>query len=121
MELVDKKPAPRIPLELDVEFKKSYARQADAGKIRNISLTGCFLVTGAPLRPEEKINVTLTVSGRTRKITAKVVWCSQKGVGIQFQPFNNRDVQIVDDLMYFATEKSSTTRGLLDSILSKVS
>jgi hypothetical protein len=114
------KPSPRISIDLDVEFKKSYAREAAAAKIRNISLTGCFINTSVPLKPSEKINVVLSVSGRTRKITATVVWCGVSGAGIQFQPFNNRDVQIVDDIMYFATEKTSSTRDLLDSILKKV-
>ncbi len=114
------KPAPRITVDVEIEFKKSYSRQADSAKIRNISLTGCFLNTEIPLRPQEKINVVLNVSGRTRKLTAKVVWCTQKGAGIVFQPFNNRDVQIVDDLMYFANEKSSSTKDLLANILNKV-
>src|SRR5688572_7806942 len=102
----DTKPSPRIPLELDVEFKKSYARDAEAAKIRNISLTGCFLNTVVPLKPQEKINVILSVSGRVRKVSAQVIWTTSRGAGLKFLPFNNRDVQIVDDIMYFATEKS---------------
>ena len=117
---LETKPSPRIPIELEVEFKKNYAREASLGKIRNISLTGCFLNTGVPLKPEEKINVVLTVSGRIRKISAKVVWSSLRGAGIQFMPFNNRDLQIVDDIMYFATERTSSTKELLDNILKKV-
>jgi hypothetical protein len=114
------KPAPRFNVELAFEFKKNYARQNSKAEVRNISLTGALIKTEVPLKPAEKLNVYLTVSGRTRKVPAKVVWVGERGVGVQFMPFNNRDVQIVDDIIYYAVEKSESTKDLFGTILSKV-
>lgn len=114
-------PAPRLPLEMDVEFRRSYAREATAGVLRNISMTGAFLETGAlDLQSKDKVVVTLMVSGRRRNVTAKVVWKNQKGFGLQFQPFNNRDVQIVDDLIYFVENNRESRRSIFDDILKRV-
>ncbi len=114
-------PAPRLPLEMDVEFRRSYAREATAGILRNISMTGAFLETGAlDLQSKDKVVVTLMVSGRRRNVTAKVVWKNQKGFGLQFQPFNNRDVQIVDDLIYFVENNRESRRSIFDDILKRV-
>ena len=114
-------PAPRLPLELDVEFRRSYAREATPGVLRNISMTGAFLETGVlDLQSKDKVVVTLIVSGRRRNVTAKVIWKNQKGFGLQFQPFNNRDVQIVDDLIYFVENSRENRRSILDDILKRV-
>jgi hypothetical protein len=83
-------------------------------------LTGALLKTDMTLKPSEKLNVFLTVSGRTRKVAAKVVWVGDRGVGVEFQPFNSRDLQIVDDIIYYATEKNTSTKSLFDTILNKV-
>ena len=112
--------SPRFNVDLNFEFKRNYARQISKAEVRNISLTGALIKTEIPLRPSEKLNVYLTVSGRTRKVSAKVVWVGDRGVGLQFQPFNSRDLQIVDDIIYYATEKTSSTKSLFDSILNKV-
>lgn len=113
----DQIPQPRIPLKLEVEFRKSYGRSNQGGSLRNISLSGAFLehritdvVSG------DKLQITFKVGGRIRKITASVVWINNKGCGIKFQPTNNRDVQIVDDLMYFVESKRENRRTILDDI-----
>ncbi|MDZ4677345.1 MAG: PilZ domain-containing protein [Oligoflexia bacterium] len=113
-------PAQRFNVELAFEIKRNYARQTNKAEVRNISLTGALVKTEQPLKLSEKIHVFLSVSGRTRKVVATVVWVGDKGAGLQFQPFNNRDLQIVDDIIYYATEKSSSNKDLLESILSKV-
>ena len=114
-------PAPRLPLEMDVEFRRSYAREATPGTLRNISMTGAFLETGTlDLQSKDKVVVTLVVSGRRRNVTAKVVWKNQRGFGLQFQPFNNRDVQIVDDLIYFVENNRESRRSIFDDILKRV-
>jgi len=112
--------SPRFSVDLNFEFKRNYARQISKAEVKNISLTGALIKTELPLRPSEKLNVYLTVSGRTRKVAAKVVWFGERGVGLQFQPFNSRDLQIVDDIIYYATEKNSGAKSLFDSILHKV-
>lgn len=116
-------PARRLPLEMSIEYRRSYARRADVGKLKNISITGAFLETNLvpELLPEDKVVLTFEVSGRKRKMNAKIVWKNGIGCGLSFQPFNNRDVQIVDDLMYFAESKRESTRSVLDDIFKKVS
>jgi hypothetical protein len=39
------KPAPRLPLQLPIEFRKNYSRKSDYGDLKNISLTGAFFDT----------------------------------------------------------------------------
>lgn len=121
MEKKPSKPSPRIPLKLDVEFRRSYARSSEVGHLKNISLTGAFLETDrSGLKLNDKVAITFTVGGRMRRIHASVIWVNQKGCGLHFKPFNNRDVQIVDDLMYFVETKRDTRRGVLDDIFKQV-
>lgn len=113
--------APRIMLDLSVEYRKNYARQHDRGLLKNLSITGAFLEHPNPeLRPQDKVNLVFNVSGRTRKVSAQVVWTKPGGSGIQFMPDNNRDIQIVDDLMYFVRNHKASHRNVLDDIFEKV-
>ncbi|MBT4760249.1 MAG: PilZ domain-containing protein [Bdellovibrionaceae bacterium] len=116
-------PAPRLPLKMDINYRRNYARQNDLGSLKNISITGAFLETDQTILMslEEKLTVRFEVSGREREIHAKVVWKNELGCGIEFQPDNNRDVQIVDDLMYFVESKKESKKDVLDIILNKVS
>lgn len=121
-----KVPAPRTPLHLDVAFRRSYARQDNQATLKNISLTGAFLeLDGHDLRIDEKINMTFVVASRERKITAQVMWKNSLGAGVRFIPQNNRDVQIVDDLIYFVETKRMGHReilgGIFDGLLKKAS
>ncbi len=113
-------PAPRIRLFVDVEYRKSYSRQGNKGVLKNISLTGAFLETEGSLSSKDKLVITFQVSGRQRKVAAQVVWSSTNGVGIKFMPTNNRDVQIVDDLMYFVTTSKDSQRNVLDNIFKRL-
>lgn len=111
------KPAPRIPLKLEVEYRRSYGRSSDVGQLKNISLTGAFLEhTNDQLKENDKVAITFKVGGRVRKINASIIWSTTKGAGIKFLPMNNRDVQIVDDLMYFVESKREGRRDVLDGI-----
>mgnify|MGYP003350727302 CR=1 FL=1 len=113
----DSVPAPRLPLQMTVDFRKSYGRQSAKGVLKNISLTGAFLETETlELAPSDKLVLELVVSERRRKISATIVWKGQKGCGVMFQPFNKRDVQLVDDLMYFVQSRREVRRNLLDDI-----
>lgn len=115
-------PAPRTPLNLDVSFRRNYARQDTTGILKNISLSGAFLeISNHDLRVDEKVNLTFIVGSRERKIAAQIVWKNSYGAGVRFMPLNNRDVQIVDDLIYFVESKRIGHRGILDGILKKVS
>src|SRR3954471_19738384 len=113
----DKVPAPRIPLQMQIEYRKSYGRQNAKGILKNISLTGAFLETETiELAPEDKVVLEFVVSERRRKMTATIVWKTAGGCGVQFHPFNRRDVQIVDDLMYFVQNRREFRRNLLEDI-----
>jgi hypothetical protein len=115
-------PAPRLPLKMDVDYRRSYARQTAKGTLRNISLTGAFLEVSADfLTSSDKVIITFVVSGRKRNINAQVIWKNGRGCGLKFQPFNNRDVQIVDDLMYFVESSRENRRDVLDNIFKRVS
>lgn len=112
-----KVPAPRIPLQMNVEFRKSYGRQNTKGTLKNISLTGAFLETETlELAPSDKVVLEIIVSERRRKMPATIVWKTNKGCGVQFHPFNRRDVQIVDDLMYFVQNRRDFRRSILEDI-----
>ncbi len=115
-------PAPRTPLSYEVDFRKSYARESQKGLIRNISLTGAYIELEKDLlAPGEKISLVLIVSGRERVVHANVIWANETGAGLKFKPQNNRDVQIVDDLIYFAESSRSTNKSVFDQIIKKVS
>lgn len=116
------KAAPRIPLKLDVEFRKSYARKSAVASLKNISLTGAFLeCPQLEAQSGDKLNLVFSVSGRTRTVAAEVIWHSPRGAGVRFVPENNRDVQIVDDLMYFVQNRRDSRRSVLEDIFKKVS
>lgn len=122
MKETSKKPAKRLPLVLNVEFRKSYARQDAKGVLKNISLTGAFLETDiSDMAPSDKLVITFQVSERVRKMSGTVIWKNGRGYGIQFQPFNKRDVQIVDDLMYFIESRRESQKEVLENILKQVS
>lgn len=116
-----KGPAPRTALHLEVSFRKSYAREATKGTLKNISLSGAFLEVPQELKLHEKVQLTFEVSGRIRKVAAEVIWTNASGGGVKFIPANNRDVQIVDDLIYYVENSREETRSVLDNIFKKVS
>lgn len=119
---MEKQPSPRLPVQLPIEFRKNYSRKADYGDLKNISLTGAFLIHSLnDISVNDKINIHFKVSGRERSLQATVVWLTENGCGLQFHPENNRDVQIVDDLMYFVKGRRNKNRNVLDEIFSKVS
>ena len=68
------------------------------------------------LVPSDKVVIEFVVSERRRKVACTIVWKNQRGCGIQFQPFNKRDTQIVDDLMYFVQNNREFRKSLLDDI-----
>lgn len=115
-----KSPAPRTPLNIQVAFRKNYAREESLGSLKNISLTGAFLEhTENELRVGEKLLLQFTVSGRVRKVQATVIWANGLGSGVKFLPQNNRDIQIVDDLIYFVETKRTDTKDILENIFKK--
>ena len=118
----DTAPLPRIPLKLDVEFRRSYGRNSSDGLLKNISLSGAFLEHEVEsIKASDKLQIIFKVGGRIRKVNAQVIWSNSLGSGIKFLPTNGRDVQIVDDLMYFVESHRNTRRSLLDDIFKQAS
>lgn len=118
----NKAPAPRTPLFLEVGFRKNYARDNSFGVLKNISLSGAFIeTTDESLALNEKLHLNFIVAARKRKISAKVIWKNSLGVGVQFLSTNNKDIQIIDDLIYFVESKRIGHRSVFDGILKKVS
>ncbi|MEQ1877444.1 MAG: PilZ domain-containing protein [Bdellovibrionia bacterium] len=114
-------PAPRVPLNVSIEFRRNYARISDYGVLRNISISGAFLETnGHRLQEKEKVKLTFNVGGRIRQINAAVIWSREVGAGLKFQPYNNQDLQIVDDLIYFIENQRNSRRNVLASIFDRV-
>jgi hypothetical protein len=114
-------PAPRIPLKIQVDFRRSYSRGSEKGLLRNISMTGAFLQhERIQLQPHDKLAITFNVAGRVRKIAAQVIWSNDRGCGIKFLPINNQDTQIVDDLIGVVQETRASKRMLLDDIFKRV-
>lgn len=121
VEAAVKSPAQRTSLNIEVEFRRNYAREGTSGILKNISLTGAFLKhRGESLKIGEKVLVNFTVAGRERGVHAQVIWTNSYGSGVKFMPNNNRDTQIVDDLIYFVESKREGTRDILDQIFKKV-
>ena len=121
MEANSNKPAPRIPLKIDVEFRRNYSRSNETGTLRNISQSGAFLQNESHgLQADDKLNITFNVAGRMRKITALVIWTNDRGCGVKFMPTNGQDVQIVDDFMECVQDARSTKRSLLNDIFKRV-
>ncbi len=122
MDIANSEVAPRVQLSLPVRFRKTYGRRDENGLLKNISLTGAFLQsTNDNYIRNDKLIFHMEVSGRQRKIEAKVVWKNDVGYGVNFLPFNRTDVQLIDDLIYFVNENKETKKDLLQSIFSKVS
>jgi hypothetical protein len=110
-------PSPRIPLQMNIEYRKSYGRANAKGTLKNISLTGAFLETETvELAADDKVVLEFIVSERRRKMAATIIWKNAKGCGVLFHPFNKRDTQIVDDLMYFVQNRREFRKNLLDDI-----
>ena len=119
---MSKEPAPRLPLAFAVTFRKNYGRSHLKGHLKNISLTGAFLETPTlrNILPQDKVEVAVAVGGRKRKLQATIVWTHKSGFGLEFAPENNRDTQIIDDLMYYVEEKRSSRRELLSDLFKEV-
>jgi hypothetical protein len=118
----DQVPAPRTPLHFDITFKKMYGREDIQGSLKNLSLSGAFLkVASDNLKVQDKVTLNITLAGRARKLHASVIWVNGAGAGIKFMPTNKRDVQIIDDLIYFVESKRVGSRGVMDQIFKKVS
>jgi hypothetical protein len=116
-------PAQRHTLLFEVEFKRNYARRHTKANMKNVSLTGAFLENpeNLDLEKDEKINLNLFVGGRARTLQATVIWKNHLGCGVRFAHSNNRDLQIIDDLIFYVESTRASQKSVLADIFKKVS
>ena len=97
-----------ISPNLNVEYKKKYARHLRIGRLRDISNSEAYLLTEddkALFSLRDEISITLELGQRKRTLQASVIANDTQGVKVKFHFYNNREYQIIDDLIYFI-EKS---------------
>ena len=130
--------------QLDVEYKKIYARSFGNAQLKNINNSGAYLFLQNPnkqksqeqqdlqkqindlsedknhkqdsLHLKDKISIVLEVGERKRTLQASVVSTDSYGARVKFHFYNNRDYQIVDDLIYFVEKSKEERRRRLDFI-----
>ncbi len=120
MENSTKASAPRIPLALEISFRRTYAREGSNGTLLNISLSGAFLECEDPHINDRKLELTINVYGNLRKIPALIIWANSRGCGLKFAPKNGRDIRIIDDLIYYTENSRSERRTLLNTVIKNV-
>ncbi len=114
----EQNPAPRVPLKFGVQFRRTYGRNFQSGLLFNVSLTGAFLKCAPQdIKPNDRIELSFNVGGRTRKLSSHIIWINQHGCGVRFIPTSQRDSQIIDDLIYFISSRRENQKSVLDLIL----
>lgn len=114
-------PSERLQLLLNIPFRRAYSRDDEKGVIKNISLTGAYLESSIndSLKVSDKIKIELSLENRTRKISCQIIWKRPSGCGLKFLPSNGRDVQIIDDLIYYAQNNRENKRDVINLILNQ--
>lgn len=120
-----------IPLNLDVAYKKNYARHFKNGQLQRINNFEAYLFIGRDevtlnqrtplddkksLNLKDKISIVLQLGERKRILQASVTSTDSYGAKVKFHFYNNRDYQIVDDLIYFIEKSKEKRRRRLDFI-----
>ena len=120
-----------IPLNLDVVYKKSYARHFKNGQLKRINNSEAYLFIEKDkfvfnhrkysddkksLNLKDKISIVLKLGERKRTLQASVISTDSYGAKVKFHFYNNRDYQIVDDLIYFIEKSKEKRRQRLDFI-----
>lgn len=127
--LSQNKPAQRLYLKMPISYRFIYGRQNQKGLIKNISLTGAFLKWNQDQKSfqsppsfclEDKVLLFFSVKGRMRRVKSSIVWINDIGCGMQFLPKNQRDIQIVDDLIYFKKFESKKKEELFRLIIEQI-
>ena len=118
-----------LPLNLDVEYKKIYARSFEIGQLKHLNTSGAYLSTKnnqttteatKDLNLKDKISIVLALGERKRTLQASVVAKDDQGAKLKFHYYNHRDYQIVDDLIYFVEKSKEKRRQRLDFIFNEM-
>ena len=121
-----------IPPNLNVEYKKKYARHFNRGILKDISHSEAYLLIENEgfiqeykrndkdcLNIKDEISIILKLGQRERTLQASVISNDTYGVKIKFHFYSNREYQIVDDLIYFIEKSKEKRRQSLDFIFSQ--
>lgn len=120
--LISKKPATRTNSKIAILFKASYEREFSTGSLHNISLSGAFLFDNELTMDKnaKQINLYIKLNKRNRILSAKVVWKTKHGYGLQFSKTSAQDKKLVDDLIYFEDQKNKLKQNILHQIFKKI-
>ena len=111
-----------ISPDLNVEYKKKYARHSKMGTLKNISNSEAYLLTKDDsffLNIKDEVSILFRLGERKRIVQASVISKDNHGIKIKFQFYNNKEYQIVDDLIYFIEKSKEERRQSLDFIFSQ--
>ena len=119
-----------ISPNLNVEYKKKYARHFKKGTLKDMSHSEAYLIIKNEgftqknkeqdsLNIKDEISIILKLEQRERTLQASVISNDTYGVKIKFHFYNNREYQIVDDLIYFIEKSKEKRRQSLDFIFSQ--
>ena len=111
-----------ISPNLNVEYKKKYARHFKMGNLRDINNSEAYLLTNddkTSLNLKDEISIFLKLGERKRTIQASVILKDTHGIKIKFHFYNNKEYQIVDDLIYFIEKSKEKRRQSLDFIFNQ--
>ena len=111
-----------ISTDFNVEYKKKYARHFQIGRLKDISNSEAYLLTKnnkASLNLKDEISILFKLGERKRVIQASVISSDAHGVKLKFHFYNNKEYQIVDDLIYFIEKSKEERRQSLDLIFNQ--
>ncbi len=100
-------------------FRPSYARKNYEGMLKHISPEGAFIETNLP-KSTKKLSITLSVANYQRKIDAEIMEHGPKGLNIKFTSLGNKDIQMIDDFMFFEKHNKKSKKNLLHYLLQKL-
>ncbi len=92
---LDEREAPRKPCLLSVDFSTEDISHNDI--VRDISIGGLFIETGAAISigRELELNFQIPDSSETMKVSGKIVWKNENGVGLQFNNLNKEQAELI--------------------------
>lgn len=104
---IDHRRTPRTSLILDVQWVTSGA--IEPGTISDISLTGCFILSGGPVRLGEPVWINIKMPyGEQAVLFGEIVYhLADIGFAVQFVKFGDSETRFISYLInYFETEEN---------------
>lgn len=90
----------RAPLEVDVAFTLKGGQERLAGRSKDISLGGMFVLTAKPAAFGAEVVVYATLPGEKAPFAMPGVvrWCRPDGMGVQFGNLGARETHAITEL-----------------------